>query len=255
MAAGAAAAATTLLMPDRWWLALVAAATTAALVGRDPARRSPGERKIDSQVTAMHADLFAACLDAGMPVGPALRAASSAMAVTGFPGPGSGGRGDNVPGDARSGGRTPVPRGSALDRRMGTNNPAVAYPPARGGSGRGDSWTSVHSPPLAALEAVAAMLALGANPDIAWRAADPVEELVTLAAAARRSAAGGGRLADAVREHASLLRADQAAADRRAAGRAGVLMTAPLGICFLPAFLCLGLAPVIVGLLGQLDIF
>jgi pilus assembly protein TadC len=41
----------------------------------------------------------------------------------------------------------------------------------------------------------------------------------------------------------------------RAAGRAGVLMTAPLGICFLPAFLCLGLAPVVVGLLGQLEIF
>ena len=36
---------------------------------------------------------------------------------------------------------------------------------------------------------------------------------------------------------------------------AGVLMTAPLGVCFLPAFLCLGLAPVVLGLLGQLDIF
>ena len=40
----------------------------------------------------------------------------------------------------------------------------------------------------------------------------------------------------------------------RAAGRAGVLMTAPLGVCFLPAFLCLGLAPVVLGLLGHLTI-
>ena len=71
----------------------------------------------------------------------------------------------------------------------------------------------------------------------------------------RRSAAGGGGLAQAVREHAGRLRADAAAASVRAAGRAGVLMTAPLGICFLPAFLCLGLAPVVVGLLGQLEIF
>ena len=105
------------------------------------------------------------------------------------------------------------------------------------------------------LESVAAMLSLGADAQTAWRAADSVEELAPLAAAARRSAAGGGRLAQSVREHASTLRADDAASDLRAAGRAGVLMTAPLGICFLPAFLCLGLAPVVVGLLGQLDIF
>jgi len=32
-------------------------------------------------------------------------------------------------------------------------------------------------------------------------------------------------------------------------------MTAPLGLCFLPAFLFVGLAPVVVGLLGRLDIF
>ena len=32
-------------------------------------------------------------------------------------------------------------------------------------------------------------------------------------------------------------------------------MTAPLGLCFLPAFLCLGLAPVVVGLLASLHLF
>jgi hypothetical protein len=32
-------------------------------------------------------------------------------------------------------------------------------------------------------------------------------------------------------------------------------MTAPLGLCFLPAFLCLGLAPVVVGLLSTLHLF
>ncbi len=109
--------------------------------------------------------------------------------------------------------------------------------------------------PVTVLESVAAMLSLGADAQTAWRAADSVEELAPLAAAARRSAVGGGRLAQAVVEHAAMLRADDAASDLRAAGRAGVLMTAPLGVCFLPAFLCLGLAPVVIGLLGQLDIF
>jgi hypothetical protein len=109
--------------------------------------------------------------------------------------------------------------------------------------------------PLAALDAVAAMLALGADPGTAWQIADLDDDLAPLAAAARRSAAGGGGLAQAVREHAAQLRQETAAASARAAGRAGVLMTAPLGLCFLPAFLCLGLAPVVVGLLGQLDIF
>jgi pilus assembly protein TadC len=36
------------------------------------------------------------------------------------------------------------------------------------------------------------------------------------------------------------------------AQRASVLITAPLGLCFLPAFLCLGVVPVVVGLAAQL---
>jgi pilus assembly protein TadC len=121
---------------------------------------------------------------------------------------------------------------------------AELSPPARGGG----------ADPTTVLESVAAMLSLGADADTAWRVADTDDDLAALAAAARRSAAGGTTLADAVREHASLLR-DQSRQDAaRSAGRAGVLMTAPLGVCFLPAFLCLGLAPVVLGLLGHLTI-
>ena len=35
-----------------------------------------------------------------------------------------------------------------------------------------------------------------------------------------------------------------------AAERAGVLVTGPLGLCFLPAFLCLGVVLVVLGLAG-----
>ena len=37
--------------------------------------------------------------------------------------------------------------------------------------------------------------------------------------------------------------------DAAAAGeRAGVLIAGPLGVCFLPAFICLGVVPVVAGL-------
>lgn len=108
---------------------------------------------------------------------------------------------------------------------------------------------------LIALESVAAMLSLGADADIAWRPADVDEDLAPLAAAARRSATGGTTVADAVREHARQVREEARQDAARSAGRAGVAMTAPLGVCFLPAFLCLGLAPVVLGLLTQLSIF
>lgn len=108
---------------------------------------------------------------------------------------------------------------------------------------------------LFTLESVAAMLALGADADTAWRQADVDDDLAPLAAAARRSATGGTTLADAVREHGRQLREEARQDAARSAGRAGVAMTAPLGVCFLPAFLCLGLAPVVLGLLAQLHIF
>lgn len=108
---------------------------------------------------------------------------------------------------------------------------------------------------LAVLDAVAAMLALGADAETAWRVADADEDLAPLAAAARRSATGGTTLADAVREHGRQVREEVRQDAARSAGRAGVAMTAPLGVCFLPAFLCLGLAPVVLGLLASLSIF
>lgn len=36
-----------------------------------------------------------------------------------------------------------------------------------------------------------------------------------------------------------------------AAGRAGVLIAGPLGLCFLPAFVCSRIVPVVAGLAGE----
>ena len=68
---------------------------------------------------------------------------------------------------------------------------------------------------------------------------------------ARRSAASGTALAQGVTDLADQSRLDAGDAARAAAERAAVLIAGPLGLCYLPAFLCLGIVPVVVGLAGQ----
>lgn len=138
--------------------------------------------------------------------------------------------------------RSGLPIGSALLAIGDTGQPA--------GAGAGSATS-----PIEVLDEVAAMLMIGADPQTAWRPAAERSELAAVAAAACRSASGGTALADAFSEQAGQLRRQNAEAAATAAGRAGVLMTAPLGACFLPAFLCLGLAPAVVGLLGSLHLW
>lgn len=207
-----------LVAPDLWWAALLLAVGLAVAVsagrGRWPVRGSPRKRAERRRWLIVHAELLAACLDSGLAIATALRAVGDVLGDQAATGP---------PG------------------RTGRDHPA-----STGAGGEADALT--------ALDSVAAMLALGADTDTAWRAVDADRDLAPLAAAARRSSAGGTTLADAVREHAAQLREEARQESARSAGRAGVLMTAPLGVCFLPAFLCLGLAPVVLGLLGQLTI-
>lgn len=119
-------------------------------------------------------------------------------------------------------------------------------------SGRADAGDD---PAVEALTAVSALLMVGAGSESAWTPAAQCPELAPLAAAAVRTARGGVALAAAFRDRAEALRQECARLETARSGRAGVLMTAPLGICFLPAFLCLGLAPVVIGLLGSLHLW
>ncbi|WP_319429596.1 type II secretion system F family protein [Mycobacterium sp. RTGN5] len=112
----------------------------------------------------------------------------------------------------------------------------------------------------AVLRRAADLLALGADPDTAWsrpapsrgrgEAADGREALARLA---RRSASSGSALAQGVAELAEQSRQDAGHAASAAAERAAVLIAGPLGLCFLPAFICLGIVPVVAGLAG--DVF
>lgn len=95
---------------------------------------------------------------------------------------------------------------------------------------------------------VAGLLRLGAEPAQAWSVVGPQAALRPLAAVAVRSASSGVRLAAAFERHAVEVRADAATAAIERAHRAGVVALAPLGLCFLPSFVCLGVLPVIVGI-------
>ena len=68
---------------------------------------------------------------------------------------------------------------------------------------------------------------------------------------ARRSASSGAALAEGVSELADRSRHEAADAAIAAAERASVLIAGPLGLCYLPAFVCLGIVPVVAGLAGD----
>lgn len=113
-------------------------------------------------------------------------------------------------------------------------------------------------PKLAAVLGRAAdLLALGADPVVAWSIPPgmPVTsvdaQVDALLRLARRSASSGAALAGGVAELADQSRHDATQAAAAAAERAGVLIAGPLGLCFLPAFVCLGIVPVVAGLAGD----
>ena len=119
--------------------------------------------------------------------------------------------------------------------------------------------TAPSAPPklARALRRAADLLALGADPAVAWSTAPDLPagsvdaQTDALLRLARRSASSGTALAGGVAELADQYRDDAAHAASAAAERAGVLVAGPLGLCFLPAFVCLGIVPVVAGLAGD----
>ncbi|MGC7099284.1 type II secretion system F family protein [Amycolatopsis lurida] len=106
----------------------------------------------------------------------------------------------------------------------------------------------------ATLRSTAELLALGADPAEAWAAAGACPDTAELARAARRTARSGSALAGVAEVMAERVRSAMRDQAEARAQRAGVLVTGPLGLCFLPAFLCWGVLPVLAGLAGQLTL-
>ncbi|WP_418958322.1 type II secretion system F family protein [Streptomyces tritici] len=111
---------------------------------------------------------------------------------------------------------------------------------------------SLDGPVGAALLRTAAELRLGGEPTDVWRRFGAIPGAEGLARCLERAGSSGAPAADAVARLASGLRNARAREAEARAQRAQVLITAPVGLCFLPAFLALGVAPVVIGLLGGL---
>ncbi|MCJ0868395.1 type II secretion system F family protein [Streptomyces sp. AP-93] len=97
-----------------------------------------------------------------------------------------------------------------------------------------------------------AELRLGGEPGSAWGRLAEIPGARALAECLERSARTGAPAAEPVSRLASTLRADRARRAGARAQRAAVLVTAPVGLCFLPAFLALGVAPVVIGMASGL---
>ncbi|GAA2584167.1 type II secretion system F family protein [Streptomyces tubercidicus] len=102
------------------------------------------------------------------------------------------------------------------------------------------------------LRQVAAELRLGGEPAVVWPRLAALPGAEGLARCMERAGISGVPAVESASRIAAELRAEQARAATAQARRAGVLVTLPLSACFLPAFLTLGVAPVLIGLAGGL---
>ena len=111
---------------------------------------------------------------------------------------------------------------------------------------------AVDEPAAEVLRQVAAQLRLGASPAVAWEPAAAEPAFASVAAAVARSLDSGAPLADALPAVADDLRSRRRAELEVATHKVGVRLTAPLGLLFLPAFVLLGVVPVVAALLTDL---
>lgn len=215
-------------------LGLALAAAGPRLLGLLEPVRDRAERAQLAADLPLLLDLLSSCLAGGAALPEAARAVAAAV-----PGP-AGSRLASVVaqlavGTAPSQAWQALTGGGGGDAHAGEGAGARASPAGRG-AGRGASearsfWSSQFPARECALED------------------DP---LAPAARALGRAAEGGAPVAAAVARLAADARARSRAQGELAARRVGVLVVAPLGLCFLPAFVLLGVVPVVAGLVGPL---
>ncbi|MFR0358402.1 type II secretion system F family protein [Streptomyces sediminimaris] len=101
-----------------------------------------------------------------------------------------------------------------------------------------------------ALARGAAEVRLGGDPAGAWRELAALPGAHALARLLERADVSGLPAATPVARLAADVRADRARTATARARRAAVMVTAPVGLCFLPAFVAVGVLPVVIGLAG-----
>ncbi|KOV19153.1 type II secretion system F family protein [Streptomyces caelestis] len=101
-----------------------------------------------------------------------------------------------------------------------------------------------------ALARGAAEVRLGGEPAAAWRRLASVPGAGPLARLLERADVSGLPLAGPAARLAAEARAEWTRAATARARRAAVMVSAPVGLCFLPAFIAVGVLPVVIGLAG-----
>lgn len=220
-AAGLAALALVVLVGGwpGWLLGALALASGPSLLRRFTTRTALDSRVALERQTALVADLLAACLASGAPLPVAMRTVAKAI---GPPAEGLVGRA----GLAASLGAAPSEVAAVLRGSMEVLNEAG---PARGqAEARAD--TDAEIDPSARAD----------------------EGLVVLAEAIERSSRTGAPLVDLLVAEAGQLRTSWLESARTRVRSVVVASVLPLALCFLPAFVLLGIVPVVAGLLGHL---
>lgn len=91
---------------------------------------------------------------------------------------------------------------------------------------------------------------LAADPAVAWRSLDG-DVLEPVGRAFARAEISGAAIVPLVRDTADDLRRRAWAERRESVGRVGVRTTIPMGLCLLPAFVLVGVAPTVLAALGS----
>lgn len=108
---------------------------------------------------------------------------------------------------------------------------------------------SEHLPGASAVAPVASQLRLGASWDEAWSGTEDVPGLDELRRELHFAHTTGAPTAALLRATAASLRRSRKRRAEQAAAELGVRLVLPLGLCQLPAFLCLGIVPLVLTLL------
>lgn len=106
---------------------------------------------------------------------------------------------------------------------------------------------AVEGPATAELDGVVARLDFGVDPADAWRDLAGHPQLGALGRCLARSVESGASVADAMSGLADDLRRDARAQVEERARSVGVRAAVPLGVCLLPAFLLVGVVPLVAG--------
>jgi pilus assembly protein TadC len=106
---------------------------------------------------------------------------------------------------------------------------------------------AVEPPMSAELEALSARLRLGVDPLTVWRDLARHPQLGVLGRCIARAVDSGSSVADAMARLSEDLRREGRAAVESKARAVGVKAAVPLGVCMLPAFVLVGVVPLVAG--------